>query len=334
MSHWRDTCPLDCKVYVGDLGSGAAKHELERAFSHYGPLRNVWVARNPPGFAFVEFEDPRDASDSVRALDGRIICGRRVRVELSSGKTRRGRYVGRPPPPARRSYYDDRDRIEASTDTIDTEGTSPPTTTSSPTTSTYAAHAVQLLRHVPKMFNSTSTFDLRPITFTSTTSVFNIMQHLRACVSEFCDKPRHTATTTTTTTTTTPPALYNNYYCHLLFSINTAIINLNLSCKGALLKSKNRSILLKTSRSQSPRSRSRSPVHRRSRPRRSRSPRSPRSPRSRSRSGSRGRRSNDRKRSYSRERKSREKSHSPTPEAEESRNGDDSPVREVSGDED
>ncbi len=36
----------------------------------YGPLRNVWVARNPPGFAFVEFEDPRDAEDAVKALDG------------------------------------------------------------------------------------------------------------------------------------------------------------------------------------------------------------------------------------------------------------------------
>nr|XP_006815701.1 PREDICTED: serine/arginine-rich splicing factor 7-like isoform X3 [Saccoglossus kowalevskii] len=110
MSHWRDTCGLDCKVYVGDLGSGAAKHELERAFSHYGPLRNVWVARNPPGFAFVEFEDPRDASDSVRGLDGRVICGRRVRVEQSSGKSRRPRYRERgPPPPPRRSHYDDRD---------------------------------------------------------------------------------------------------------------------------------------------------------------------------------------------------------------------------------
>lgn len=62
---------LDCKVYVGNLGSGAAKHEIEAAFTKFGPLRNVWVARNPPGFAFVEFEDSRDAEDACRALDGR-----------------------------------------------------------------------------------------------------------------------------------------------------------------------------------------------------------------------------------------------------------------------
>lgn len=58
----------DCKVYVGDLGNNASKQELEDAFSYYGPLRNVWVARNPPGFAFVEFEDARDAEDAIRGL--------------------------------------------------------------------------------------------------------------------------------------------------------------------------------------------------------------------------------------------------------------------------
>lgn len=63
----------DCKVYVGDLGNGAAKGELERAFSYYGPLRSVWVARNPPGFAFVEFEDPRDAEDAVKGMDGKWV---------------------------------------------------------------------------------------------------------------------------------------------------------------------------------------------------------------------------------------------------------------------
>ncbi|PNI77079.1 SRSF3 isoform 1 [Pan troglodytes] len=70
----RDSCPLDCKVYVGNLGNNGNKTELERAFGYYGPLRSVWVARNPPGFAFVEFEDPRDAADAVRELDGRLEC--------------------------------------------------------------------------------------------------------------------------------------------------------------------------------------------------------------------------------------------------------------------
>nr|2I2Y_A Chain A, Fusion protein consists of immunoglobulin G-Binding Protein G and Splicing factor, arginine/serine-rich 3 [synthetic construct] len=84
----RDSCPLDCKVYVGNLGNNGNKTELERAFGYYGPLRSVWVARNPPGFAFVEFEDPRDAADAVRELDGRTLCGCRVRVELSNGEKR------------------------------------------------------------------------------------------------------------------------------------------------------------------------------------------------------------------------------------------------------
>lgn len=40
---------IGCKVYVGDLPKDAAEKELERAFDYYGPLKKVWVARNPPG---------------------------------------------------------------------------------------------------------------------------------------------------------------------------------------------------------------------------------------------------------------------------------------------
>ncbi|XP_058819417.1 probable splicing factor, arginine/serine-rich 6 isoform X1 [Topomyia yanbarensis] len=90
MSRKMSRYPHDAKVYVGELGNNASKQEIEDAFAYYGPLRNVWVARNPPGFAFVEFEDARDAEDSVRGLDGRTICGRRARVELSTGKGGRG----------------------------------------------------------------------------------------------------------------------------------------------------------------------------------------------------------------------------------------------------
>ncbi|XP_043798134.1 RNA-binding protein 1-like isoform X2 [Apis laboriosa] len=102
MSRYREW-DLSCKVYVGNLGNSASKHEIESAFSKYGPLRNVWVARNPPGFAFVEFEDPRDAEDAVRGLDGTRCCGTRVRVEMSSGRSRRGGGGRRPGPRYSRS---------------------------------------------------------------------------------------------------------------------------------------------------------------------------------------------------------------------------------------
>merc|ERR1712110_605914 len=54
----------------------------------YGPLRNVWVARSPPGFAYVEFENKRDAMDAVRGLDGKSIGGRRIKVEMAKGSMR------------------------------------------------------------------------------------------------------------------------------------------------------------------------------------------------------------------------------------------------------
>lgn len=47
----------------------------------------MWVARNPPGFAFVWFADDRDATDAVREVDGRSINGREWRVEIVSTRS-------------------------------------------------------------------------------------------------------------------------------------------------------------------------------------------------------------------------------------------------------
>ena len=74
-----------CKVYVGGLRDDANRYDLEDAFARYGPVKNVWVARRPPGFAFVEMETSRDAEDAVKGLDGTRVCGSRVKVEISTG---------------------------------------------------------------------------------------------------------------------------------------------------------------------------------------------------------------------------------------------------------
>lgn len=76
------------KVYVGNLGDNGRKEEIEKEFEKFGTLHDVWVARNPPGFAFVEFLDIRDAEDAIKELDGKQICGARVRVEMSRHRGR------------------------------------------------------------------------------------------------------------------------------------------------------------------------------------------------------------------------------------------------------
>jgi len=72
--------PLECKVYIGDLGEDATRHEIEDCFAKFGPVRNIWVAKRPPGFAFVLMDDARDAEDATKELDGSRMCGKRVKV--------------------------------------------------------------------------------------------------------------------------------------------------------------------------------------------------------------------------------------------------------------
>ncbi|XP_044490645.1 serine/arginine-rich splicing factor RSZ21-like isoform X2 [Mangifera indica] len=67
------------KVYVGNLDPRVNERDLEDEFRIFGVLRSVWVARRPPGYAFVEFDVHRDALDAIRALDGK----NGWRVELS-----------------------------------------------------------------------------------------------------------------------------------------------------------------------------------------------------------------------------------------------------------
>ncbi|KAK7260770.1 hypothetical protein RIF29_27067 [Crotalaria pallida] len=67
------------RVYVGNLDSRVTERELEDEFRVFGVIRSVWVARRPPGYAFIDFDDRRDAQDAIRELDGK----NGWRVELS-----------------------------------------------------------------------------------------------------------------------------------------------------------------------------------------------------------------------------------------------------------
>eukprot|EP00042_Codosiga_hollandica_P030066 m.170867 g.170867 ORF g.170867 m.170867 type:complete len:206 (+) comp53261_c0_seq19:148-765(+) len=79
------------RVYVGGLSGSVDRSEVQREFQRFGTLADVWVARNPPGFAFLEFEDDHDAQDACKEMDGRELFGGRLRVEVSRGGRGGGR---------------------------------------------------------------------------------------------------------------------------------------------------------------------------------------------------------------------------------------------------
>ncbi|KAF6149095.1 hypothetical protein GIB67_018673 [Kingdonia uniflora] len=105
------------RVFIGNLNPGVSERNIEDEFRVYGVLKrnvslivepgiggflfiepgisgdlcprgvftknnkadSIWVARKPPGYAFIDFDDRRDALDAIRELDGK----NGWRVELS-----------------------------------------------------------------------------------------------------------------------------------------------------------------------------------------------------------------------------------------------------------
>ncbi|KAH8053928.1 hypothetical protein JL721_10651 [Aureococcus anophagefferens] len=77
------------KVYIGGCTS-ATEEALSATFQHYGTIDRLWVAKSPPGFAFVWFGDERDAADAVAGLDGTEIGPDRVTVSYADARGTEG----------------------------------------------------------------------------------------------------------------------------------------------------------------------------------------------------------------------------------------------------
>ncbi|KAJ4824301.1 hypothetical protein Tsubulata_029359 [Turnera subulata] len=74
-------------LYVGNLPGDIREREVEDLFHKYGPIAHIdlKIPPRPPGYAFVEFEESRDAEDAIRGRDGYDFDGHRLRVELAHG---------------------------------------------------------------------------------------------------------------------------------------------------------------------------------------------------------------------------------------------------------
>jgi len=71
------------RIYVGNLRSEITERQLEDVFSPYGQIRAVALKQQAGmHFAFVEFEDSRDAQAAIKARNGFNLKGCILRVEM------------------------------------------------------------------------------------------------------------------------------------------------------------------------------------------------------------------------------------------------------------
>ncbi|XP_021378562.1 serine/arginine-rich splicing factor 10-like isoform X2 [Mizuhopecten yessoensis] len=114
--------PPNSSLYVRNVPDNTRTEELRSLFAKYGPLKDVYVpvdyfTRRPRGFAYIQFEDPRDADDALYHLDRTRFYGRELEIEFARGdrkspnqmrtKEKTGR---RGSSPYGNSYRDDHDR--------------------------------------------------------------------------------------------------------------------------------------------------------------------------------------------------------------------------------
>ncbi|PNH01982.1 Pre-mRNA-splicing factor SF2 [Tetrabaena socialis] len=74
-------------IFVGNLPIDVREKELDEIFYKFGRIRMIDIKKpaRPPGFAFIEFDDPRGAEEAARRRNNYEFAGLRMRVEIARG---------------------------------------------------------------------------------------------------------------------------------------------------------------------------------------------------------------------------------------------------------
>ncbi len=76
------------KIYVGNIPQSARNSELKELFEKFGKVVECDILKE---FAFVHMEDTNDAKAAIAGLNDSLWKGSRIRVELSTTKTNKGK---------------------------------------------------------------------------------------------------------------------------------------------------------------------------------------------------------------------------------------------------
>eukprot|EP00112_Aurelia_sp_Birch-Aquarium-sp1_P017002 Seg3900.2 transcript_id=Seg3900.2/GoldUCD/mRNA.D3Y31 product="Serine/arginine-rich splicing factor 12" protein_id=Seg3900.2/GoldUCD/D3Y31 len=82
--------PANTSLYVRNIHNDTRQEDLRKMFGQYGPISDVYIpldyyTRVPRGFAYVQFDDIRDAEEALLDLDGTTLFGRQLEMQFADG---------------------------------------------------------------------------------------------------------------------------------------------------------------------------------------------------------------------------------------------------------
>ncbi len=83
------------EIYVGNLSYDVDEKDLRREFEKYGKVTSARIIENKSngkskGFGFVEMLDQSEATEAIRAVNGKELKGRRVVANEAKSQARNG----------------------------------------------------------------------------------------------------------------------------------------------------------------------------------------------------------------------------------------------------
>ncbi|XP_062841849.1 serine/arginine-rich splicing factor 10 isoform X1 [Trichomycterus rosablanca] len=109
--------PPNTSLFIRNISDESRPEDLRREFGRYGPIVDVYIpldfySRRSRGFAYIQFEDVRDAEDALHNLDRKWVCGRQIEIQFAQGDRKTPGQMRSKERRSPRSFsrYDDNDR--------------------------------------------------------------------------------------------------------------------------------------------------------------------------------------------------------------------------------
>ena len=83
-------------IYIGNLAYDVTEDDLRNAFSEFGEVSSVKIiidkfSGRSKGFGFVEMPNNSEADQAIKALNGKVLNGRSIKVNQAKPKGKRPR---------------------------------------------------------------------------------------------------------------------------------------------------------------------------------------------------------------------------------------------------